>query len=65
MCNGHDFIAHVIAKLIFSLKGLFDQFEHPPSAYFVTSSAAYAFIDIDRFNKSRGPCLTAPRVSDD
>jgi hypothetical protein len=23
MCNGHDFIAHVIAKLIFSFKGLF------------------------------------------
>ncbi len=65
ICDRHHLVAHVIAKLVLTLKGLFDQFEHLSAAYLVASSAADAFVDVYRFNESRGPCLGTPRVSDD
>jgi len=61
--HGHDLVAHVIAELVFSLKRLFDEFKHIPAANLVASAAADTFIDIDGFNESRRPCLSAARIS--
>jgi hypothetical protein len=44
--NGHYLIAHIIAILILSLEGLFDEFKHIPAADLKAPAAAYAFFCI-------------------
>ena len=43
----HHLIAHVVAILIFALKGLFDELQYIPTADFVAPAAADALIHID------------------
>jgi len=45
--NRHHLIAHIVAELIFSLKGLFDKFEYLPAADLVAAATADAFVHVD------------------
>ena len=45
--NRHNLIAHIVAKLIFSLKGFFDKFQYLPTANLVAAATADAFVHVD------------------
>ena len=64
ICNGHHFVAHVIAEFVLTLKGFFDKLQDSPAADLIASPAADALFNVDRFNELRCPCLSAPRLSD-
>src|SRR5208283_224961 len=63
--NRHHFIAHVIAVLVMTLKGLFYEFEDLPATSLIAAAAANALIDIDRIYKFRYPDFPAPSISYD
>jgi hypothetical protein len=45
--NRHHLIAHIVAELIFSLKGLFDKFKYLSVADLVAAATADTFVHID------------------
>ncbi len=63
VCNGHDFVAHIVPVLILTLKRFFDKLKDIETANLVTPSAADALVDIDLINKFGIPGLAAPGSS--
>ena len=63
MSDRHNFVAHIVTKLVITLKRLFDQLEDFPAAYLVAAAATNTLIDINRFYEFGDPNFSSPSIS--